>query len=114
MLTNNLNNVMTALNISLRSGLIIAFLSTMLVHTGSWASGSGSGGQWQAGDYYIGKRVFNKKLACGSCPLADVKLTRDSVQNLMPEISSQGELGQNLSFKEIQSVREFLRTKFNL
>ena len=114
MLVNQTSNVMNSLNISVKSGLIIAFLSGMLIHTGSWASGSGSGGQWKAGDYYVGKRVFNKKLACGSCPLADVELTRDSVQNLMPEISSQGELGQNLSFKEIQSVREFLRTKFKL
>ena len=91
MVVNKPSNVMNSLNIPLRSGLIIAFLSAMLMHTGTWASGSGGGGQWKAGDYYVGKRVFNKKLACGSCPLADVELTRDSVQNLMPEISSQGE-----------------------
>ncbi|MEM7194969.1 MAG: hypothetical protein AAF402_08465 [Pseudomonadota bacterium] len=92
----------------------ITAIAMMLLLPGmTLASGSGNG-TWSAGDYHKGKQVFLKKLYCDTCPLAGETLTREFVQQLMPDIAHDGQLGRNLSFRERQSVRHFLRTKFNL
>lgn len=90
--------------------------------TGSSSGPDGGGGEGGSrsenpslsGNYDIGKRLFFQKLHCASCPLADLPLETQSVATIMQELTSRGDFGELLSYRQRYAVKYFLKRRFKL
>ena len=80
----------------------------------AFASGSAGWGQESETDYDLGKKVFMEKVVCESCPYADVVIDEDAVAEILPQLSREGSIGYNLSYRERQSVISFIEKRYNL
>ena len=90
----------------------VIIASAMLV--GSASYGSGSSGSGSDSDYDLGKRVFQKKLACQSCPAGGQKINKESAAQWLEKMSSGQDIGANLSSRERRLVAHFLEERFKL
>jgi len=104
-----------------------AFVYTLSCSTGpAMASGSEGGGSAETGDmqaYNMGKSVYARKLACGSCPLAgkglDATLAHDlltgkgTVTMSEAETKALTEYLAVLSDDESNALKAYLQLRFN-
>ena len=78
---------------------------------------SGSGGfnsQNSVIVYEQGKKVFNQKLACADCPLADTLIDQQVAKSLIPQLKRKGELGKKLRWGERNAVKIYLKERYKL
>jgi len=81
---------------------------------GSSGGGGGGDGYRYVSDYDMGKKVFQRKLYCQSCPLSDFDLDRHSVLEILPKLSEDGEYGKPLTSRERRQVIRFLKKRFDI
>ena len=101
---------------SIQAGLIIASLAVLpLAHASGSNEWKGSTNNTSEGlSYDLGKKVFQEKVICGSCPYADMELTAQAVSPVVDELGFFGDIGKNLSYDERRSVRYFIKKRFNI
>ena len=84
----------------------------MLVASGSFSNtGFGDPGQT---DYDKGKKIFQEKVICESCPFSNMDLVDENIRAVLPELERSGQIGQSLSDSDRQSVKLFVKKRFNI
>lgn len=62
--------------------------------------------------YHLGKVTYHKKLACGTCPLAETTLDSKTAMEFIPTLNTDEELIALLSKKERAAVAFYLKRFF--
>ncbi len=81
------------------------------------AFGSGGGGGDEetgfSANYSIGKKVFQQKIICETCPYPDLDIP-DGIVEIVPDLEKKGAIGKTLSSRERKSVKLFLKKQFGI
>ncbi|MCY3768887.1 MAG: hypothetical protein OXG56_05940 [Gammaproteobacteria bacterium] len=96
-------------------------IKTMLILMACWpflssGSGSGGGGDGETGfsaNYALGKKVFQRKIICETCPYPGLSIP-DGVAEIVPDLEKEGAIGKSLSGRERRSVKLFLKKQFGI
>ena len=80
---------------------------------GSGGAGGGSGGGGRV-SYDLGKKTFQEKIVCSSCPYPNLEMTSEAVSPVVDELGWFGDVGRTLSYNERRSVKLFLKKRFSL
>ena len=92
--------------------LLFTVHAPMVVASGNF-SNTGYGDPGHA-DYDKGKKIFQEKVICESCPFANMDLIDENIRAVLPELEQSGQIGQFLSHSDRKSVKLFLKKRFNI
>jgi hypothetical protein len=92
--------------------LLFTVHAPMVVASGSF-SNTGYGDPGQA-DYDKGKKIFQEKVICQSCPFSNMELVDENIRAVLPELERSGQIGQFLSHRDRQSVKLYVEKRFNI
>ena len=85
---------------------------SMVVASGSFGN-TGYSDTAQA-DYEKGKKIFQEKVICESCPFSNMDLVDENIQAVLPELERSGQIGQFLSHRDRESVKLYVEKRFNI
>ena len=84
----------------------------MVVASGSFGNAEYNN-NWQV-DYDKGKKIFQEKVVCDSCPFSNMEMDDDNIQSMLPELERSGQIGQYLSHRDRESVKLYVKKRFNI
>jgi hypothetical protein len=92
--------------------LLFTVHASMVVASGSY-SNTGYGDTALA-DYDKGKKIFQEKVVCETCPFSNMELVDENILAVLPELERSGQIGQFLSYRDRESVKLFVKKRFNI
>ena len=97
--------------VSLALATMLALPLTVMASGGDYGNDQGA---LTVSKYEKGKKIFKDKITCSNCPYADLELTQDNVASLLPELASDGSIGESLSKSDRRSVQHYIEKRFKL
>ncbi len=106
------------------AGISVAAIAVALTVPSAFASGAGGGGGGSGNTiqeevmYGKGKKLFEEKVVCESCPYTGLVLETEAVEQVWPslkkDIKRDGQIGKDLKRFQRKSLKHFIKERFKL